>query len=93
MQHESSKGATVKERISAHGKIVNCYGENLSFHCDEAVEVLQQLIVDDGIKERGHRENIFNKEFRIFGTFSGPHKDYEHMTSMNFAGGLIKTGD
>ena len=40
MQHESSKGQTVKERIQMHGQIINCYGENLSFHCDEAAEVL-----------------------------------------------------
>lgn len=40
MQHEGSKGTTVKERLSALGKLINCYGENLSFHCDEAFEVL-----------------------------------------------------
>jgi uncharacterized protein YkwD len=93
MQHEGSKGATVKERISSHGKIINCYGENLSFHCDEAHEVLQQLIIDDGVLERGHRENLFNKEFKIFGCFSGPHKDFDIMTTMDFCGGLVKKGD
>jgi uncharacterized protein YkwD len=40
MSHEGSKGTTVKERILNHGKIINCYGENLSFHCDDAEEVL-----------------------------------------------------
>lgn len=93
MQHESSKGATVKERISQHGKIIHCYGENLSFHCDEPHEVLEQLIIDDGVLERGHRENIFNKEFKYFGCYSGPHKDFDCMSCLQFVGGLVKKGD
>lgn len=93
MQHEGSNGTTVKERISNHGKILNCYGENLAFHCDDAEEVLQQLIIDDGVHERGHRENIFNKEFKVFGCYSGPHRDFEQMCCMDFAGGIVKTGD
>ena len=93
LSHESSNGGSVKERLQKHGKIINCYGENLSFHCDTAIEVLQQLIVDDGVADRGHRDNLFNKEFKIFGSFTGAHRDYEHMTCMDLAGGLIKTGD
>ena len=34
MSHEGSNGSTVKDRLQRHGKIINCYGENLSFHCD-----------------------------------------------------------
>jgi uncharacterized protein YkwD len=40
LSHEGSSGSSVKDRISKHGKIINCYGENLSFHCDEAYEVV-----------------------------------------------------
>ena len=93
LTHEGSTGATVKERLQKHGKVVNCYGENLSFHCDQAVEVLQQLIVDDGVTDRGHRDNLFNKEFKIMGCFTGAHRDYEHMTCIDLAGGLIKNGE
>lgn len=93
MQHESSRGATVKERITSFGKIIHCYGENLSFACDEAQEVVAQLIVDDGVVERGHRENIFNKEFRVFGCYSGAHRDFDHMSCLQFCGGLVKKGE
>lgn len=65
----------------------------MSFHCDEAVEVLQQQIVDDGVADRGHRDNLFNKEFKIFGCHTGAHRDYEHMTCIDLSGGLIKHGD
>ena len=93
MQHESSTGKNVKERISEHGKFVSCYGENLSFHCETAEEVLSQLIIDDGVPERGHRLNIFNPEFKVFGCYSGSHKDYDFMTCMDFAAGFVKTGE
>jgi uncharacterized protein YkwD len=40
LSHESSSGGSVKDRLQKYGKIINCYGENLSFHCDTAVEIL-----------------------------------------------------
>ena len=40
VQHESSDGTSVKERLKKYGKIVTCYGENLSFHCETAMEVI-----------------------------------------------------
>jgi len=41
IQHDSSDGkTTVKERLRKYGNVVACYGENLSFHCEEAKEVL-----------------------------------------------------
>ena len=50
IQHDSSNGSTgVKERMRQYGNIVSCYGENLSFHCEDAKEVMIQLIVDDGV--------------------------------------------
>ena len=40
VQHESSDGTSVKERLKRYGKIVTCYGENLSFHCESAIDVI-----------------------------------------------------
>ena len=40
VQHESSDNTSVKERLKRYGKIVTCYGENLSFHCETAMEVI-----------------------------------------------------
>lgn len=41
IQHDSSDGRTgVKERMRKYGNIVSCYGENLSFHCEDATEVM-----------------------------------------------------
>jgi len=41
IQHDSSDGKTgVKERMRKYGNVVSCYGENLSFHCQDAKDVL-----------------------------------------------------
>jgi uncharacterized protein YkwD len=83
----------VKERLSKYGRFMHSYGENLSFNCETAEEVLMQMIIDDGITDRGHRTNIFNPEFKIMGCFSGPHSDLDTMTCMDFVGGFVKHGD
>jgi hypothetical protein len=44
------------------------------------------------VADRGHRDNLFNKEFNAMACYTGAHRDYEHMTCMNLVGGLIKTG-
>lgn len=51
-------------------------GENLSFGESDAVSVIASLIVDDGVPSRGHRTNIFKKEFTKMGCFTGPHSVY-----------------
>jgi hypothetical protein len=41
IQHDSSNGKmTVKDRLRKYGNVVSCYGENLSFHCEDAKEVM-----------------------------------------------------
>lgn len=83
----------VKERLRKYGNLISCYGENLSFHCQEAIEVMLQLIVDDGVHNRGHRENIFNPEFNVMSCFTGDHKDFETMTCIDFAGAFVVNGE
>ena len=93
VQHESSDGTPVKERLKKYGKIVTCYGENLSYHCETAMDVLLQLLVDDGVPNRGHRENLFNPDFRCCGVFSGPHKDFDTMAVIDYAAAFVKAGE
>lgn len=93
VQHESSDGTSVKERLKRFGKIVTCYGENLSFHSETAMEVLLQQIVDDGVPNRGHRENLFNPDFRVMGCFSGTHKDFDTMTTIDFCAAFVRNGE
>ena len=83
----------MKERLRKYGNVVSCYGENLSFHCDDAKEVMIQLIVDDGVTNRGHRENIFNPEFNVMGSHSFEHKDFNQMSCIDYAGAFVVSGE
>ena len=44
------------------------------------------MVIDDGVKSRGHRKNIFGSNFKKIGIASGPHKGYTHCTVMEFFG-------
>lgn len=94
IQHDSSDHKTgVKERLRKYGNVVSCYGENLSFHCEDAKEVMIQLIVDDGVENRGHRENVFNHEFNVMGCFTNEHKDFIFMSCIDYAGAFVPKGE
>lgn len=56
------------------------YGSN------KPLDVLISLAVDDGVRSRGHRTNIFNKNFVYIGMNSGYHKKYRISTVMNYSG-------
>jgi uncharacterized protein YkwD len=83
--HNSSDGTSMGGRLGKFGQFMGHCGENISYGQETALEVVIQLIVDDGVPSRGHRTNLFNPNFKVCGTFTGPHKVYNTMTTQNFA--------
>lgn len=79
----------MSQRLDMFGEWRVTCGENISYGCDKATEICIQLIVDDGVPSRGHRTNFFKSEFKVMGSFSGPHKSYGNMTTLDYAGGYI----
>lgn len=59
------------------------YGEN------SPREVVRRLIVDAGVFNRGHRNNIFGGNFQVAGVSCGPHSVYGSMCVIDFAGALM----
>lgn len=51
-----------------------------------------QLLVDDGSKSRGQRISIFKPEFNVISSFTGQHKDFEQVTTINYAGQFVQLG-
>lgn len=77
--HGGSDGSTPSERANRYTKNSGS-GENLSFSdIINGEDVLLQLIVDDGVANRGHRSNVFSPEFTHAGVSCGCHKDYTEM--------------
>lgn len=77
--HAGSDGSDPSRRAAkALGRKAAC-GENISYGPESPREHVIGLIVDDGVPNRGHRENIFLAEYRSLGAAVGPHKVYRQM--------------
>jgi len=52
------------------------WGENCSYGFEEAIGIVITLLIDEGIKDVGHRKNILNTEYNSVGVAIRPHKSY-----------------
>jgi uncharacterized protein YkwD len=59
--------------------------ENIAYGENPARAVVIQLLVDDGVRDRGHRDNILDPKWTIEGVACGPHRDYRQMCVMDYA--------
>ena len=57
-----------------------------------ARDVVIALIVDDGLRSRKHRDNIFNTQFNFAGAAWGRHATYGTVCSIDFAGSYSENG-
>jgi uncharacterized protein YkwD len=76
--HVSPDGASPGERVRRRGGGIYV-GEGISYGYNEADAVVRQFIVDDGVRDRGHRVLLFNGDFRYAGVGCGSHRQYGHM--------------
>jgi hypothetical protein len=51
-------------------------------------DVVESLLVDDGVPDRGHRRNIYQASARLVGIACGPHPRYEAMCVIVQTGGI-----
>lgn len=88
--HTGSDGSSPFVRMNRYGTWDVTAGENIDYGDDDARYIVIHLIVDDGVSSRGHRKNIFNKNFNIVGVSCGFHKIYGYMCVIDFAGEYIE---
>ena len=90
--HNGSDGSTPFDRLSRHGKWEESAGENINYGATQARDVVIQLLIDDGVPSRGHRNNIFSKDFTVVGVASGQHTQFGTMQCITFAGRFHEKG-
>ncbi|MEM6599177.1 MAG: CAP domain-containing protein [Cyanobacteria bacterium P01_C01_bin.69] len=88
MGHVSSDGTSFLQRLSRFGVRSAGIGENIAYGAQTAEQVVMNLIVDDGVPDRGHRTNIFAPQWTMAGTGCGDHAGYRTVCVINYATGL-----
>jgi uncharacterized protein YkwD len=64
------------KRLNSHGQWQVCMGENISYGPTSGHRALLNLLIDDGVRSRGHRVNILNPKYNKIGVGSETHKRY-----------------
>jgi uncharacterized protein YkwD len=83
--HSSRAGNSPGERVRRRGGDIYV-GEGISYGYSHPQEVVRQLIVDDGVPNRGHRALLFNRMFRYAGVGCGNHRSYRYMCVVDMSG-------
>ncbi len=89
--HGGSDHSNPGDRMNRHGTWSALWGENISYGKATPRDVVIALIIDDGLRSRKHRKNIFNPAFNYAGAAFGPHARYRTVCSIDFAGGYVES--
>ena len=66
------------------GNPYNHVGENCSYGYEQAIDIVISLLIDEGIKSLGHRNNILATDFNSVGVAIRPHRKYRTNCVMDF---------
>lgn len=86
--HAGSDQSNLKQRIERYGKWKFTIGENIAYGNSGARQIVVFLLIDDGVKNRGHRTTLLNPNYKLVGVACGSHPVYNTMCVLDFAGGM-----
>lgn len=97
--HLGSKGSSPYERLERYGNWKvgkgshkGVAGENLAYsNTFSGEEFVLQMLIDDGVSDRGHRLNLMEPKWGVTGIAIGEHAktakhDFKKMLCINYAG-------
>jgi hypothetical protein len=82
-QHDSK---SMKSRMKKHLGEPGAMAENISFGWGNARDIILQMVIDDGVSNRGHRKNMFDNTYTKVGIACGYHKGFSHCAVFEFFG-------
>jgi uncharacterized protein YkwD len=88
--HRGRGGSDPGSRISRYGVVAQGWAENICYGQRSARAIVMALVIDHGVRGRGHRRNIFNPNYDAAGAAYGPHAGYGSVCSIDFASGYAE---
>jgi hypothetical protein len=86
--HTGAGGSDPWARMNKYGVWLDAAGENISYGFGTGFLVILQLLVDDGVSSRGHRDNILSPDFYSVGIGMSTHTVYGHVAVIDYSGGF-----
>lgn len=90
VSHQGKDKTFSWERVTRYGEWKTPVSENISYDSGTARDIVINLIIDDGVPSRGHRNNIFNSSYIVTGISCGSHPLFGGMCVCTFAGGFTE---
>jgi len=89
--HQGSDRSNMRDRMERYGDWNIRIAENIAYGGKTARQIVIYLLIDDGVRDHGHRKNFLNPGFSVVGVATGSHPEYGLMSVMDFAGGFKTT--
>ena len=83
--HIGSDRSTFYDRISRYGTWSGSCSENIDYGYNSARRIVMALIIDDGVRNRGHRKSIYDQNFLRVGVACGQHRTFKYMCVIELA--------
>lgn len=82
--HAGEDGSSPHERMRREG-LWAATGEAIAYGPQRAEDVIIQLIVDDGVADRGHRTLLFSPAYTLVGVGCEPHPEWRRVCVVDLA--------
>ena len=91
--HSGTFGGSPWKRMARFGTWSGHAGENIDYGHADARAIVISLIIDNGVRSRAHRANLFSRNFLVAGIAVAPHANWGTMCVMDFASAYREGGD
>lgn len=86
MGHNSPDGGNLQKRLKHLKSAYSIFAENCHYGCEEGLEAVIDLLIDENVVGEGHRKNILHKNLKYVGVAIRPHIKTRYNCVMVFGG-------
>ena len=88
--HSGADGSSTATRAARYGTWQVSLNENIDYGpMVQGRDVIESLLIDDGVPDRGHRRNIYEPSSKVVGIACGPHPRFAATCVIVQAGGFV----